>query len=109
MLKDGISKRGVEVSVEYIDNRFKSTNKIIRTEQGDYDLVKHLHDAEHVCQDILKAIENKFGKIIIHDKIFTGGGAEKFLQAINNNIEHNVDIPTELRYYSNSLGYLLGL
>lgn len=30
----------------------------------------------------MKDIENKFGKTVLHDKIFTGGGAEKILRIL---------------------------
>ena len=59
-----------------------------------------------MCRDIIKDIENKFGKTILHDKVFTGGGSEKFLKALAG-IKNNIDVPTEMRYYSNALGYLL--
>ena len=108
VLREAIAQQGVDVSIEYIDKRFKSANPVVRTEKGDYNLADHLKDAKHVCNDIMKAIENEFGKTIIHDKVLTGGGAEKFLTAIGD-IPNNVDVPTDLRYYSNSLGYLLGI
>ena len=108
VLREAIALQGVEVSIEDIDKRFKSENPVIRTEQGEYNLASHLPDAVNVCHDIIKAIENEFGKIVLHDKVFTGGGAEKFLQAIGQ-IDNNVEIPAELRYYSDSLGYLLGI
>ena len=108
VLRDAIAQQGVDVSIEYIDKRFKSDNPVIRTEKGDYNLVDHLADVKHVCNDIMKAIENEFGKTILHDKLFTGGGAEKFLEAIGD-VPNNIDVPQDLRYYSNSLGYLLGL
>lgn len=54
----------------------------------------------------MKDIENKFGKTILHDKVFIGGGSEKFLKALVG-IKNNIDVPTEMRYYSNALGYLL--
>lgn len=108
VLREGIAKEGVDVSIEYIDKKFKSASPVIRTEKGDYNLADHLADAKHVCNDIIKAIENEFGKIIVHDKVFTGGGAEKFLQAMGD-VQGNVDVPQDLRYYSNSLGNLLGL
>lgn len=109
VLREAIAMQGVEVSNEYIDKRFKSPVPVIRTEKGDYNLEEHLKDAAHVCKDIMKAIELKFGKTILHDKIFTGGGSEKFLKAVNANIRNNIEIPNDLRYYSNALGYLLGL
>lgn len=110
VLREGIAQQGVAVSIEDIDKKFKSGSPVFRTEKGEYNLEEHLKDAQHVCRDIMKAIENnEFGKTILHDKIFTGGGSEKFLKAINANMKNNIDIPTELRYYSNSLGYLLGI
>nr|WP_302597405.1 ParM/StbA family protein [uncultured Cellulosilyticum sp.] len=109
VMREAIAQQGVEVTIEYIDKRFKSDTPVIRTEQGDYNLVDHLKDAAHVCRDIMKAIENEFGKTVLHDKVFTGGGAERFLAAIDGKIKNNIDVPTKLRYYSNSLGYLLGL
>lgn len=108
ILREGIALQGVEINIQDIDNRFKLPNPVFRTEQGIYNLEEHLKDASGVCSDIMKAIENKFGKTVIHDKVFTGGGAEKFLQAIGG-IDNNIEIPNELRYYSDSLGYLLGL
>lgn len=108
VLREAIAQQGVEVSIEYIDKRFQSASPVVRTEKGDYNLANHLADAKHVCNDIMKAIENEFGKTILHDKLFTGGGAEKFLAAIGD-MPNNIEIPQDLRYYSNSLGYLLGL
>lgn len=109
VLREDIALQGVDVNIEEIDKRFKSPNPVIRTEKGEYNLVDHLVRADNVCRDILKDIENKFGKTILHDKVFTGGGADKFLKALNGKIRNNIEIPNELRYYSNSLGYLLGL
>lgn len=109
VLREDIALEGVDVSIEEIDKRFKTSNPVIRTEKGDYNLLDHITRADNVCRDIMKDIENKFGKTILHDKVFTGGGADKFLKALDGKVRNNIEIPNELRYYSNSLGYLLGL
>lgn len=109
VLQEKIAQEGVEVTIEYIDRKFNSSKPVIRTEKGDFNLMEHLNDTVHVCRDIMKDIENKFGKTILHDKVFTGGGSEKFLRAVRGSVANNIDIPTDMRYYSNALGYLLNL
>ena len=109
VLQDKIASEGVEVTIEQIDKKFQSNKPIIRTEKGDFNLVEHLGGTLPVCRDIMKDIENKFGKTILHDKVFVGGGSEKFLGAVEGKIRHNVEVPQELRWYGNALGYLSGL
>ncbi|MBC8579993.1 ParM/StbA family protein [Zhenhengia yiwuensis] len=106
VLQDKIASEGVEVTIEQIDKKLQSNKPIIRTEKGDFNLVEHLSDALHVCRDIMKDIENKFGKTILHDKIFVGGGAEKFLGAVEGKVKNNVEVEKELRWYGNAVGYL---
>ena len=107
VLQEKIVAEGVEVSVEQIDRKFNSNKPIIRTEKGEFNLEEHLIDTVGVCRDIMKDIENKFGKTVLHDKIFTGGGSEKFLKALGEKVRNNVVIPAEIRWYSNSLGYCI--
>ena len=109
VLQEKIAAEGVEVTIEQIDRKFNSGKPVIRTEKGDFNLEEHLADTIHVCRDIMKDIENKFGKTVLHDKIFTGGGAEKFLKAIGGKIRNNIELPIEMRWYSNCEGYLLSM
>ncbi|WP_337531830.1 ParM/StbA family protein [Zhenhengia sp.] len=109
VLQDKIASEGVEVTIEQIDKKFQSNKSIIRTEKGDFNLVEHLGDTIHICRDIMKDIENKFGKTILHDKIFVGGGSEKFLGAVEGQVRNNLEAPQELRWYGNALGYLVNL
>lgn len=55
----------------------------------------------------MKDIENKFGKTVLHDKIFTGGGAEKFLKAIGGKVRNNIEVNGGMRWYSNCIGYMI--
>ena len=82
VLQDQIANEGVEVTIEQIDKKFQSNKPVIRTEKGEFNLNEHLIDTLPVCRDMMKDIENKFGKTILHDKIFVGGGSEKFLTAV---------------------------
>ena len=107
VLQEKIAAEGVEVTIEQIDKKFNSNKPIIRTEKGDFNLEEHLVDTIHVCRDIMKDIENEFGKTVLHDKIFTGGGAEKFLKIMDGNVRNNIEVPIEMRWYSNALGYLI--
>ena len=107
VLQGKIASEGVEVTIEQIDKKFQSNKPIIRTEKGDFNLVEHLSDTLHVCRDIMKDIENKFGKTILHDKIFVGGGAEKFLGAVEGKVKNNIEVPQELSWYGNAVGYLM--
>ena len=109
VLKEKIAAEGVEVTVEQIDKKFNSNKPIIRTEKGDFNLEEHLVDTIHVCRDIMKDIENKFGKTVLHDKIFTGGGAEKFLRVMDGKVRNNVEVPVEMRWYGNCRGYFLNV
>ena len=107
VLQDKIASEGVEVTIEQIDKKFQSNKPVIRTEKGDFNLVDHLSDILPVCRDIMKDIENKFGKTILHDKVFVGGGAEKFLGAVEGKVRNNIDVPQELSWYGNAVGYLM--
>ena len=107
VLQEKIVTEGVEVTIEQIDRKLNSNKPIIRTEKGDFNLEEHLVDSINVCRDIMKDIENKFGKTVLHDKIFTGGGAEKFLRVIDGKVRNNVEVPYDMRWYSNTLGYLV--
>ncbi len=107
VLQERIAAEGVEVTIEQIDKKFNSNKPIIRTEKGDFNLEEHLGDTIHVCRDIMKDIENKFGKTVLHDKIFTGGGAEKFLKVMKGKARNNVEVPVDMRWYGNTLGYLV--
>ena len=55
----------------------------------------------------MKDIENKFGKTVLHDKVFVGGGAEKFLLAVEEKVRNNIKVPVEMRWYCNCIGYLI--
>jgi len=107
VLQDKIADEGVEVTIEQIDRRVNGNKPIIRTEKGEFNLEEHLIDTIHVCRDIMKDIENKFGKTVLHDKVFVGGGSEKFLKAIGGKIRNNVEVPVEIRWYGNCIGYLI--
>lgn len=106
VLQDQIANEGVEVTIEQIDKKFQSNKPVIRTEKGEFNLNEHLIDTLPVCRDMMKDIENKFGKTILHDKVFIGGGSEKFLEAIGGKVKNNIELPQELRWYSNAVGYL---
>lgn len=106
VLQEKIATEGVEVSIEQIDRKFNSNKPVIRTEKGEFNLEEHLVDTVGVCRDIMKDIENKFGKTVLHDKIFTGGGSEKFLKAVGGKVRNNVEVDRKLRWYSNCLGYI---
>ncbi len=107
VLQEKIAAEGVEVTIEQIDKKFSSSKPIIRTEKGDFNLEEHLTDTIGVCRNIMKDIENKFGKTVLHDKIFTGGGAEKFLMVMDGKVRNNVEVPVDNRWYSNASGYLI--
>ena len=109
VLQDKIASEGVEVTIEQIDKKFQSNKPVIRTEQGDFNLVEHLPEVLPVCRDIMKDIENKFGKTILHDKVFVGGGSEKFLETVGGKVRNNIEVDSELRWYSNAVGYLINL
>ncbi|MFR2838534.1 MAG: hypothetical protein ACLTBU_05550 [Zhenhengia sp.] len=109
VLQDKIASEGVEVTIEQIDKKFQSNKPIIRTEKGDFNLVDHLSDILPVCRDIMKDIENRFGKTILHDKVFVGGGAEKFLGAVEGKVKNNVEVAIEVRWWGNALGYVESL
>ena len=108
VLQEKIAAEGVELSIEQIDRKFNSNKPVIRTEKGEFNLEEHLVDTIDVCRDIMKDIENKFGKTVLHDKMFVGGGAEKFLGSIGAKVRNNVEVPLEMKWYSNCVGYLLG-
>ena len=107
VLQDKIASEGVEVTIEQIDKKFQSNKPIIRTEKGGFNLVEHLGDTLLVCRDIMKDIENKFSKTILHDKIFVGGGSEKFLTAVGGKVRNNIEVPQELTWYGNAVGFLV--
>lgn len=109
VLQDKIASEGVEVTIEQIDKKFQSNKAVIRTEKGDFNLVEHLPDVLPVCRDIMKDIENKFGKTILHDKVFIGGGSAQFLEAVEEKVRNNVEVNRDLRWYSNTIGYLVSL
>ncbi len=106
-LQEKIAQEGVEVTIEQIDRKFNSNKPIIRTEKGEFNLEEHLSDAIGVCRDIMKDIENKFGKTVLHDKVFVGGGAEKFLKTVGGKVRNNIEVQCEMRWYSNCIGYLV--
>ena len=106
VLQEKIAAEGVEVSIEQIDRRFNSNKPVIRTEKGEFNLEDHFIDTIGVCREIMKDIENKFGKTVLHDKMFVGGGSEKFLKAIGGKIRNNVEVPVEMRWYGNCIGYM---
>lgn len=93
VLQEKIAAEGVEVTTEQIDKKFNSNKPIIRTEKGNFNLEEHLGDTIHVCRDIMKDIENKFGKTVLYDKVLTGGGAEKFLKVIGEKVRNNIEVP----------------
>lgn len=106
-LQEKIAAEGVEVSVEQIDRRFNSNRPVIRTEKGEFNLEDHLVDISGVCRDIMKEIENKFGKTILHDKVFVGGGSKKLIKVMEDKMKNNATVPTELAWCCNSIGYLV--
>ena len=107
VLQERIAAEGVEVNIEQIDRKFNSNKPVIRTEKGEFNLAEHLVDTIGVCRDIMKDIENKFGKTILHDKVFIGGGAEKFLKTVDGRIRNIIEIPLEMKWYANCEGYSL--
>ncbi|MEG2018362.1 MAG: hypothetical protein RR128_07890, partial [Clostridium sp.] len=109
VLQDKIASEGVEVTIEQIDKKFQSNKPVIRTEKGEFNLTENLGGTVHICRDIMKDIENKFGKTILHDKAFVGGGAEKFLEAVDGKVRNNVEVDRELRWWGNALGYIVSL
>ena len=106
VLQDKIPQEGVEVSIEQIDRKFNG-NKVVRTEKGEFNLEEHLVDVVGICRDIMKDIENKFGKTVLHDKVFVGGGSSKFLVAVEGKVRNNVEVDRALRLYGNCVGYLI--
>ena len=106
VLQEKIAAEGVEVTIEQIDKKIKSNKPLIRTEKGEFNLEKHLADTIGVCRDIMKEIENKFGKTVLHDKVFVGGGSEKFLKVMGQKIRNNIQVNNIMRIYSNCIGYL---
>lgn len=109
VLQEKIAAEGVEVSIEQIDRKFNSNKPVIRTEKGEFDLEEHLVDTIGVCRNIMKDIENKCGKTVLHDKLFVGGGTEKFLKAVGGKARNNVYVPCSMRWYGNCIGYILNL
>lgn len=107
VLQEKIAAEGVEVSIEQIDRKFNSNKPIIRTEKGEFSLEDHLTDTIGVCRDIMKDIENKFGKTVLHDKVFVGGGSKKLIGTIGDKIKNNVKLPVEMAWYCNCIGYLI--
>lgn len=107
VLQDQIANEGVEVTIEQIDKKFQSNKPVIRTEKGEFNLNEHLIDTLPVCRDIMKDIENKFGKTILHDKIFVGGGSVKFLDTVGGKVRNNIEVPVDMKWYSNCEGYLV--
>jgi len=107
VLQEKIAAEGVEVTIEQIDKKINNNKPIIRTEKGDFNLEEHLVDTIGVCRDIMKDIENKFGKTVLHGKVFIGGGAEKFMKAVGGKVRNNVEVPCEMRWYENYIGYLM--
>ncbi len=57
----------------------------------------------------MKDIESKFGKTVLHDKFFIGGGEDKLLKDIKNKVRNNIEISGEMKWYSNCQGYLFSL
>lgn len=106
-MQEEIDLEGVEVTIEQIDKKSNSNKPVIRTEKEELNLKEHLVDAIHRCEDIMQDIENNFGKTVLHDKVFTDGGAEKFLNIVGEKVVDNIRVPVEGRYYSNAFGYLL--
>ena len=109
VLQEKIAAEGVEVTIEQIDKKFNSNKPIIRTEKGEFNLEEHLVDTIHVCRDIMKDIENKFGKTVLHDKVLIGGGAEKFLLALGGKVRNNIEVSLGVKWYGNSIGYVVNL
>lgn len=107
VLQEKIATEGVEVTIEQIDRKFSSNKPVIRTEKGEFNLEEHLGDTIGVCRDIMKDIENKFGKTVLHDKVFVGGGSKKFIGTMGNKLKNKVKVPTELAWCCNSIGYLV--
>ena len=54
-------------------------------------------DAIGVCRDIMKDIENKFGKTVLHDKVIVGGGSEKFLSTICEKYKNVIEVPEQIK------------
>lgn len=110
VLQRKIAKEGLELSISEIDRRLNSSNPIVRTEKGKFNLAEHIQDTSSVCKQIIREIENRFNKISVDDKIFIGGGSEVFLKVLPEfKKQNNIDIPLDMRYYANAIGYLLGL
>ena len=107
VLQEKIAAEGVEVSIEQIDRKFNSNKPIIRTEKGEFNLEDHLVETIGVCRDIMKNIENKLGKTVLHDKAFVGGRAEKLIKAVGGKVRNNVEIVSQIRWYGNCIGYFL--
>ena len=107
VLQEKIALEGVEVTIQQIDKKLNSNRPIIRTERGEFNLEEHLGDEIHICRDIMKDIENKFGKTVLHDKLFVGGGGKKFLTEIGMKIKNNIEIPLEIQWHGNCSVYLV--
>ena len=109
VLQEKIAAEGVEVTIEQIDRRIRANNPIIRTEKGEFNLVEQSKSTIGVCREIIKDIENKFGKTIIHDKLIVGGGSTIFMDNLKKQSMNVVSLANDIRYYSNSVGYLLAM
>lgn len=107
VLQEKIAAEGVEVTIEQIDRKFNSNKPVIRTEKGEFNLEDHLVDTIGVCRDIMKDIENKFGKTVLHDKVFVGGGSRKLLAVVEDKIRNNIKISSECCWYCNCIGYIM--
>ena len=81
--------------------------KLLGRKKGEFNLEEHLSDVVGVCRDVMKDIENKFGKTVLHDKMFVEGVSSKFLVAVEGKVGNNVEVGRELRLYRNCLGYLI--
>ena len=101
-----LDRLGVQYKMTYIDRRLQDKKYIVRTDQGNYNLQDELMKRKNECISILTAIKNELGNINDTNKYLIGGGAELLLKIIPNALRDNQEIPAELRFKANVLGYL---
>ena len=101
-----------ELSIYKIDDILKQANPVIQGIKGKVNVQEVLEtELKNVALELINELNNSFGEIYHNNLIFLGGGASKYLAALGQEkIEQLLfnlkEIPQDLQYYSNVLGYL---
>lgn len=101
---------GAVKSMKELDLKVQKDIEIIRTEEEgeDYNLAQALKERKQECVSIINAVDVAIGKNT-NDRILIGGGGAvvgKILKENKVKIARSVDVPTEIKYYANAIGYL---